>query len=84
MPVLSKFYGITIRMYFLQSEHNPPHIHAIYNDDVAAIEFMTGKVLEEHLPPKAMAMVLEWISINKAALQEIWESQEFKKLPPLE
>ena len=24
-------------MYFLQSEHNPPHIHAIYNDDVAAI-----------------------------------------------
>lgn len=84
MPVLSKFYGITIRMYFLQSEHNPPHIHAIYNDDVAAIDFMTGKVLEGHLPPKAMAMVLEWISINKAALQEIWESQEFKKLPPLE
>ena len=84
MPVLSKFYGITIRMYFLQSEHNPPHIHAIYNDDVAAIDFMTGKVLEGYLPPKAMAMVLEWISINKAALQEIWESQEFKKLPPLE
>ena len=84
MPVLSKFYGITIRMYFLQSEHNPPHIHAIYNDDVAAIDFMTGEVLEGYLPTKAMAMVLEWISINKAALQEIWESQEFKKLPPLE
>ena len=29
MPVLSQFYGIIIRMYFLQSEHNPPHIHAI-------------------------------------------------------
>ena len=28
MPVLSRFYGIIIRMYFLQSEHNPPHIHA--------------------------------------------------------
>ena len=53
MPVLSRFYGIVIRMYFLQSEHNPPHIHAIYNEDVAAIDFMTGDVLEGHLPPKA-------------------------------
>lgn len=23
---------------------NPPHIHAIYNDDVAAIDFMNGNV----------------------------------------
>ena len=45
MPVLSQFYGIIIRMYFLQSEHNPPHIHAIYNEDVAAIDFMTGEVI---------------------------------------
>ena len=43
MPVLSRFYGIIIRMYFLQSEHNPPHIHAIYNDDVAAIDYMMVK-----------------------------------------
>ncbi len=27
MPVLSRFYGIIIRMYFQQAEHNPPHIH---------------------------------------------------------
>lgn len=32
MPVISRFYGIIIRMYFLQSEHNPPHIHAIYGN----------------------------------------------------
>ena len=30
MPVLSRFYGIIIRMYFQQAEHNPPHIHALY------------------------------------------------------
>ena len=45
MPVISRFYGIIIRMYFLQKEHNPPHIHAIYNEDVAAIDFMTGEVI---------------------------------------
>ena len=84
MPAFSRFYGIVIRMYFLQNEHNPPHIHAIYNEDVAAIDFMTGKVLEGHLPAKAMAMVQEWITINKDTLQTIWETQEFRKIPPLE
>lgn len=84
MPILSRFYGIIIRMYFLQSEHNPPHIHAIYNEDVAAIDFMTGTVIEGYLPNKAMAMVQEWIGIYRHELQEIWETQSFRSLPPLE
>ncbi len=84
MPVISRFYGIIIRMYFLQSEHNPPHIHAIYNDDVAAIDFMTGNILEGHLPTKAMNMVQEWIAIHRDELKTIWETQEFKNLAPLE
>lgn len=84
MLVLSRFCGIIIRMYFLQGEHNPLHIHAIYNEDVAAIDFMTGEVLEGHLPAKALEMVREWTALHKKDLQEIWETQEFKKLPPLE
>ncbi len=84
MPVLSRFYGIIIRMYFLQSEHNPPHIHAIYNEDVAAIDFMTGKVIEGHLPNKAMNMVQEWIGLHRDALKTMWETQNFHTLPPLE
>ncbi len=71
-------------MYFLQSEHNPPHIHAIYNDDVAAIDFMTGAVLEVYLPPKAFEMVREWIDLHKSELKEIWETQSFKSILPLE
>ena len=51
MPVLSRFYGIIIRMYFQQAEHNPPHIHALYGEDMAAIDIQTGEVLEGHLPP---------------------------------
>ena len=84
MPVLSKFYGITIRMYFLQKEHNPPHIHAIYGDDMAAITISDGKVLEGGLPNKALEMVREWISLQKEELLTIWETQDFKHLPPLE
>ena len=42
MPVLSRFYGIIIRMYFIQAEHNPLHIHAIYGDDVAEAAIKPG------------------------------------------
>lgn len=84
MPVLSRFYGIIIRMYFLQSEHNPPHIHAIYNEDVAAIDFMTGEVIEGHLPAKALGLVTEWIGLHRDELKKMWETQEFKAISPLE
>lgn len=84
MPVLSRFYGIIIRMYFLQREHNPPHIHATYSENTAAISIIDGEVLEGALPRKALEMVREWIVINKDELINIWETQEFKQLPPLE
>ena len=84
MPVLSRFYGIIIRMYFQQAEHNPPHIHALYGEDVAAVDIQTGAILEGYLPPKALAMVQEWSEIHKTELLHMWETQEFKALSPLE
>jgi len=51
---------------------------------MAAICIQTGEVLEGHLPPKALAMVQEWISIHKSDLLQMWETQEFKNLAPLE
>lgn len=84
MPVLSRFYGIVIRMYFFQAEHNPPHVHAIYGEDFAEIAIKTGEILDGHLPPKALSMVREWIEINKEDLLAIWDTQEFRSLNPLE
>ena len=83
MPVISRFNGIVIRMYFLTSEHNPPHLHAIYGDDVAAIDFQTDEILDGCLPPKVLDLVLEWISLYRKELLQIWETQNFIKLPPL-
>ena len=71
-------------MYYLQSEHNPPHIHAIYNDDVALIEIANGNVLDGNLPPKALKMVQEWTHLNQEALQDVWDTQIFRMIPPLE
>ena len=84
IPVLAQFYGIIIRMYFQQVEHNPPHIHAIYGEHVAEFDVRTGHIIEGFLPPKATAMVREWISINHNDLLEIWSTQNFKRLKPLE
>ena len=71
-------------MYFQQSEHNPPHIHGIYGGYVAAISINDLTLLEAELPNKAMSLVVEWMIINKEELLHIWNTQEFKRLPPLE
>ena len=71
-------------MYFQQAEHNPPHIHAVYNSDVAEIDIRTGKVLEGQLPKKALSLVLEWLELHRGELLELWETQEFREIEPLE
>ena len=84
MPVISRFYGIIIRMYFQQAEHNPPHIHAIYGEEVAAIDIQTYEVMEGQLPPKILTMLREWVQIHQKELFHMWDTQEFKPLSPLE
>ena len=84
MPAISRFYGIVIRMYFLPSEHNPPHIHAIYGDDAASVEIATGCVIDGYIPGKAMSMVQEWLELHRQELTQIWDTQEFRSIPPLE
>ena len=83
MPILSNFYGIIIKMYFQQSEHNPPYIHAIYGEHVGVIDIQTGKMIEGDLPQRAINLIREWVKKYKVDLMEIWESQNFKKIPPL-
>ena len=84
MPEITRFYGIVIKMFFKPKEHEPSHIHAIYGDDTAEIAIQDGTLLEGHLPPKALAMVREWINLNMNDLMDIWNSQEFKSIKPLE
>ena len=36
MPEISRFFGIVIKMFF--DDHNPPHFHAEYGNDLALID----------------------------------------------
>ncbi|WP_081818526.1 DUF4160 domain-containing protein [Eubacterium sp. AB3007] len=53
-------------------------------EHTAEVTIQDGIILEGDLPPKALSMVREWISINSANLMTIWDSQEFCKIAPLE
>lgn len=46
MPEISRFYGIIIKMFFKPKEHEPSHIHAIYNEYVGLFDIKTFEMLE--------------------------------------
>ena len=52
MPVIARFFGITIKMYLRQKEHNPPHIHAIYGDYSGLFSIESGEMYEGDIPSK--------------------------------
>ena len=58
MPTISMFYGIIIRMYCSPGEHNPPHIHAYYQNFMAIIDIHLGNIKEGKLPPRQTKLVL--------------------------
>lgn len=58
MLTIALFYGIIIQMYFLDSEHNPPHIHAIFNDYKSMYSLIDMNRLKGNLPPKSKKLVL--------------------------
>lgn len=70
MPEISRFYGIIIRMYFV--DHNPPHFHADYQGFKAEYDIQTLKLLNGALPKRAHALVLEWASLHREELMEDW------------
>ena len=85
MPTISMFYGIIIRMYCSPSEHNPPHIHAYYQDYKSVIDINTCEISDGLLPSKQKKLVLAWAEIHKEELLIDWELASKGELPfPIE
>jgi hypothetical protein len=82
MPEIARFYGIIIKLFF--GDHPPPHFHAMYGEYVGLFNIETLEMIEGDLPNRAKKLVLEWAKTYKGELKEMWEKQEFHKLPPLE
>ena len=84
MPEISRFYGIIIRMYLIDSEHPPRHIHIKYANVEAVMELENLNIIEGALPRKCRQLVREWAEFHREELVEMWETQNFHKIQPLE
>ena len=84
MPTISTFYGIIILFHLTRKEHNPPHIHAYYGDYEATFYISTGEIMFGKFPASGTELVKKFILKYQKELQEMWDSEVYKKLPPLE
>jgi hypothetical protein len=82
MPVIARFYGIVIKMYF--REHGVPHFHAIYGEFNGVFNVADGEMIEGDLPRRAERMTREWAERYRVELLEMWKTQQFNQLPGLE
>ena len=58
MPTISMFYGIIIRMLFMDTQqHHLSHLHIEYQGMQAVISIPDGNLLEGDIPSKKLRMV---------------------------
>ena len=85
MPVISRFFGIVVFMFW--RDHAPPHFHAKYGDEEVVFEIETGAVTGT-MSRRGLALVREWWELHKKELLENWKLAEqrhsLKRIAPLE
>lgn len=84
MPVISRFHGIVIKMYLRQKEHNPPHVHAIYGEYMGMFSLLDGEMFEGDIPAKEQKLVNTFVLRYGDELLEMWTTQQFSTLEPIE
>ncbi len=83
MPTICSFKGIMIVMYLKNKEHNPPHVHAIYQDFDAPFLIENGEMIEGVFPIKAKEQVRDFILHYQEELNDMWKNENYYKLPAL-
>ena len=81
MPTISDFYGITILMHLTRKEHNPPHIHALYDGYEATFFISDGEIFQGKFPRKQSSIVKEFVDSYREELLKMWESESYYYLP---
>src|SRR2546430_2494354 len=71
MPVISKFYGIVIRMLVIRPF--VAHFHAIYGNCELIVGVAPLRVIQGDAPSRVRAMVLEWATQHQSELLEAWD-----------
>jgi hypothetical protein len=78
MPVISRFLGIVIYMFW--NDHAPPHFHAKYGEYEITVEIESG-VIDGKFPPRALKHVMEWAGLHKEDLMADWDLCRQAQMP---
>ena len=70
VPTISRFFGITIAMYF--DDHGHPHFHARHSAATAKVRIDQIEVIESALPVRDLRLVLAWAELHRDELLENW------------
>jgi hypothetical protein len=70
VPRISRFYGITIAMYF--DDHGHPHFHARHADGGAKIRIDVVEVIDSNMNERQLRLVLAWAELHQAELVANW------------
>ncbi len=85
MPVICRFLGVVIVMYY--NDHEPPHFHAKYGEFEITVEVETG-VINGNFPRRALRHVLDWYDIHIDELRLNWDlarqREPLQMIAPLE
>ena len=71
MPTIAYFLGIAVAMYY--RDHNPPHVHVIYQGYEALIAIEDVRVMRGKLPPTVLMIVRRWVVMRRVDLLANWE-----------
>ena len=72
MPEISRFLGLVIKMFF--DDHNLLHFHVEFQDYRAIVDIRKAELMEGHLQPKQLKLVLAWAILHEAELLENFEN----------
>ena len=73
MPTISMFYGIIVRMLFMDTQqHNLPQLHIEYQGQQAVVSIPEGGLLAGELPSRKLKLVQAWIAIHEDELRADW------------
>ena len=78
MPIISRFLGIVITMYW--QDHSPTHFHAKYGEYKITVDIQSG-VVEGKFPKRALKHVLEWYELHQDELLKDWELCQKSEMP---
>lgn len=87
MPELTRFYGIVIKLIYMdEGQHHKPHIHVYYGEYTASVG-IDGELLAGSLPIKQLRLVQAWLILHEDEVYAAWNNavrgEVFRKIAPL-